>query len=156
MRAIPNPGTAIAAVARRYHDLFTDPAPRRLLMAATGSYLGDRLSTIALVALSFVIFAFSGASIAGLVVGVIVLDVGVQAAQISNQSRIYALKPEARSRVNTVYMVAYFIGGAIGSVVGTTAWRLSGWTGVCIAGLVFAGLAAWAHAARHEKALAAS
>ena len=85
-------------------------------------------------ALSFVVFAFSAKSIAGLVIGVIVLDVGVQAAQISNQSRIYALKPEARSRVNTVYMVAYFIGGALGSAVASLAWQAFGWAGVCVAG----------------------
>lgn len=108
--------------------------------------------SIGLVALAFVIFAFSSASIAGLVLGVIVLDIGVQAAQISNQSRIYALKPEARSRVNTVFMVCYFIGGASGSAVGAYAWRAFGWLGVCIAGVVFACLAA----ARHLTAPAAT
>lgn len=91
------------------------------------------------------IFGVSGASIAGLIVGVIVLDVGVQAAQISNQSRIYALSPHARSRVNTVYMVAYFIGGALGSGVGAVVWPMFGWLGVSAAGVVFAGLAAWNH-----------
>ncbi|CAE6707077.1 putative transporter [Paraburkholderia domus] len=101
--------------------------------------------SIALVAISFVVFALSAKSIAGLVIGVIILDIGVQAAQISNQSRIYALKPEARSRVNTVYMVAYFIGGAIGSGVGAAVWPIFGWIGVSIAGVVFAGLAAWNH-----------
>ncbi len=101
--------------------------------------------SIVLVAISFVVFGFSGASIAGLVVGVIVLDVGVQAAQISNQSRIYALKPDARSRVNTVYMVAYFIGGAVGSGVGAFVWPIFGWVGVSVAGVVFAALAAWNH-----------
>jgi predicted MFS family arabinose efflux permease len=87
----------------------------------------------------------SAKSIAGLVIGVIILDVGVQAAQISNQSRIYALKPEARSRVNTVYMVAYFIGGAVGSGVGAVVWPTFGWLGVSVAGVGFAGLAAWNH-----------
>lgn len=91
------------------------------------------------------IFALSGASIAGLVIGVVVLDVGVQAAQISNQSRIYALKPDARSRVNTVYMVCYFIGGALGSSAGVLAWRAFGWTGMCAAGLLFAALAGGFH-----------
>ena len=101
--------------------------------------------SIVLVAISFVVFGFSATSIAGLVVGVIVLDVGVQAAQISNQSRIYALKPDARSRVNTVYMVAYFIGGAAGSGVGAFVWPIFGWVGVSVAGVGFAGLAAWNH-----------
>ncbi|CAL8474497.1 MFS transporter [Caballeronia sp. S22] len=106
---------------------------------------------IGLVALSFVVFAFSAKSIAGLVVGVIVLDVGVQAAQISNQSRIYALKPEARSRVNTVYMVAYFIGGALGSAVASLAWQAMGWTGVCLAGLAATGLAGFSHWRGRDK-----
>jgi predicted MFS family arabinose efflux permease len=101
--------------------------------------------SIGLVGLSFVVFALSGASIIGLVIGVIVLDIGVQAAQISNQSRIYALKPEARSRVNTVYMVGYFIGGALGSAVGAFVWPMFGWVGVSIAGLGFTALAAWNH-----------
>ncbi|AJZ59554.1 sugar (and other) transporter family protein [Paraburkholderia fungorum] len=101
--------------------------------------------SIVLVAISFVVFALSAKSIVGLVIGVIVLDIGVQAAQISNQSRIYALKPEARSRVNTVYMVAYFIGGAVGSGVGAVVWPAFGWIGVSVAGVAFAGLAAWNH-----------
>jgi predicted MFS family arabinose efflux permease len=93
--------------------------------------------SIVLVALSFVVFGLSKASLVGLVLGVVILDIGVQAAQISNQSRIYALKPEARSRINTVYMVGYFIGGAMGSAVGALAWRNFGWTGVSVAGLAF-------------------
>ena len=107
--------------------------------------------SIVLVAISFVVFGFSAKSIAGLVIGVIVLDVGVQAAQISNQSRIYALKPDARSRVNTVDMVAYFIGGALGSAVGAAVWPVFGWVGVSVAGLVFAGLAAWNHLALQAR-----
>lgn len=108
--------------------------------------------SIALIALAFVVFAFSGRSIIGLVIGVIVLDIGVQAAQISNQSRIYALRPEARSRVNTVYMVAYFIGGAAGSAVGAATWHAFGWVGVCVAGLVFTALAGWIHTSTRSRA----
>ena len=112
--------------------------------------------SIALVALSFLVFAVSGSSLIGLVIGVIVLDVGVQAAQISNQSRIYALKPEARSRVNTVYMVSYFIGGAVGSGVGAFVWPLFGWVGVGVAGLVFAALAGLNHLRGRPEPIAAS
>lgn len=108
--------------------------------------------SIVLVALSFLIFGLSATSIAGLIVGVVVLDIGVQAAQISNQSRIYALKPEARSRVNTVFMVCYFIGGATGSAISALAWRRFGWTGVCAAGFAFALVAAARHAPWRKSA----
>jgi predicted MFS family arabinose efflux permease len=110
--------------------------------------------SIVLVALSFLIFGLSATSIAGLIVGVVVLDIGVQAAQISNQSRIYALKPEARSRVNTVFMVCYFIGGATGSALSALAWRRFGWTGVCAAGFAFALIAAARHAPWRKSAAA--
>jgi predicted MFS family arabinose efflux permease len=100
---------------------------------------------IGLVAISYLVFAVSGRSLVGLVIGVLVLDVGVQAAQISNQSRIYALKPDARSRVNTVYMTAYFIGGAAGSMIASIAWHAFGWVGVCVAGLAATGFAGWSH-----------
>jgi len=106
---------------------------------------------IVLVAVSFIVFAMSGSSLVGLVIGVIVLDIGVQAAQISNQSRIYALKPEARSRVNTVYMVVYFIGGAVGSAVASLAWHAFGWVGVCVAGLAATALAGLSHSRSRSK-----
>ncbi|CAB3766319.1 MFS transporter [Paraburkholderia solisilvae] len=111
--------------------------------------------SIGLTAVSFIVFALSASSLIGLVIGVIVLDVGVQAAQISNQSRIYALKPEARSRVNTIYMVAYFIGGAIGSAVAAAVWPRFGWVGVSIAGVLFSGIAAWNHLRTGRTAVAA-
>jgi len=98
-----------------------------------------------LTALSFVIFAVSSRSLIGLVIGVLVLDIGIQAAQISNQSRIYSIRPEARSRMNTVYMVSYFIGGAAGSAAGAFAWRHAGWLGVSGVGLLCAMVAGLNH-----------
>ena len=77
-------------------------------------------------------------SIALLVVGVLLMDVGVQATQISNQSRVYALQPEARNRLNTVYMTIYFVGGSLGSALGTWAWDRWAWPGVCAVGAGFA------------------
>lgn len=77
--------------------------------------------SIALIAVSFLIFGFAGTKLIGLIFGVIALDVGLQMAQVSNQSRIFSLKPEALSRVNTVYMTFYFICGAIGSATGVYA-----------------------------------
>lgn len=97
--------------------------------------------SIMLIAVSFLIFGISGTSLLGLVLGVIILDVGLQATQVANQARIFILKPEARSRVNTVYMTFYFICGAIGSTTGVYAWQRYEWNGVVIAGGVFTTIA---------------
>ncbi len=85
---------------------------------------------------SFVVMAFTGHWLIGLSVGVILLDVGVQTGHISNQTRIYNTFPEARSRANTVYMVSYFTGGALGSTLGNLGWNFAGWAGVCTVGIV--------------------
>ena len=66
--------------------------------------------------------------------GVVLLDAGVQSGHISNQTRIYGLLPEARSRLNMVYMMTYFIAGAMGSWVGSILWDRCGWGGVCALG----------------------
>jgi predicted MFS family arabinose efflux permease len=66
------------------------------------------------------------------ILGVILLEFGVQACQVSNQSRIHKLSSVARSRCNTVYMIIYFVGGAFGSLLGTCGWSIAKWNGVCI------------------------
>lgn len=101
--------------------------------------------TLLLVLISYVIFYFSSSSIAGLIIGVIVLDMGVQATHISNQSIIFALIPEARNRLNTVYMVSYFVGGASGTFLASLLWNNYGWTGVCAIGGGLAFIALVAH-----------
>jgi predicted MFS family arabinose efflux permease len=77
-------------------------------------------------------------TIAGLIAGVILLDFGVQSALVSNQHRIHALRPEARSRLNTVFMTGNFIGGSIGSIGATAAYHLIGWSGVSAWGAALA------------------
>jgi predicted MFS family arabinose efflux permease len=95
--------------------------------------------------LSWIVFAVAGRTLAGLVAGVVLLDLGAQGNQVSNQTRIYALRPEAHNRVNTVYMTIYFVGGAAGTMAGTWAWSRFGWNGVCAVGggAVAVALAQW-------------
>jgi predicted MFS family arabinose efflux permease len=109
---------------------------------------------IVVVLAAFAAFWLLGFHLWGLVVGVILLDAGVQAAQVANQSRVLGLLPGARNRVNTVYMISYFTGGSIGSLLGSWAWGRWHWHGVCAAGLVFISLAAMAFLAVGSEASA--
>lgn len=88
----------------------------------------------------YVVLGISGHSAIGIATGVVLLDLGVWAAQTANQQRIFAIAPEARSRLNSVYMVCYFAGGAFGSAVGSVAWRLGGWHAVTLVGGVLAAI----------------
>jgi predicted MFS family arabinose efflux permease len=101
---------------------------------------------LSLLSLGFCILWLLGYHILGLVLGVIVLDLGAQANQIANQTRIFGLVPGARGRINTVYMTTYFLGGSLGSLFSTIAWAHWGWGGVCALGLGLLGLAALRHA----------
>jgi predicted MFS family arabinose efflux permease len=83
--------------------------------------------------------------VAGLVVGVVVLDVGAQMTQVANQTRIFGLVPSARSRLNTVYMVLYFTGAAMGSWLSSLAWARWGWNGVSALALGLMALASLRH-----------
>jgi predicted MFS family arabinose efflux permease len=107
---------------------------------------------VALAVASWLIFGLWD-SIPGLIVGVIIMDLGAQSTVVSNQHLIYALRPEARSRLNTIFMTTMFVGGAFGSIGAIGAWESGGWLAVCCFGAALALIAAsvqkfaWATAA---------
>jgi len=82
-----------------------------------------------------------GGTIAGLAIGGILLDLGTQANLVTNQTRVYRLIPEARNRINTVFMVTYFVGGALGTFLSGLTWSLWQWNGVCVLGASLFGAA---------------
>ncbi len=81
------------------------------------------------------------ASVPGLLIGVVVLDVGIQLALISNQHIIYALDAQARSRINTIFMTSMFLGGAAGSALAVALWSYGAWSGVSLLGFALASIA---------------
>lgn len=90
------------------------------------------------VAIAFAFIAAGGHSLSWLIVGMVLLDLGNRAGFIANQARIYALRPEARSRMNTVFMVSYFLGGAFGAALGGAGALRAAWLGLSAIGALLA------------------
>jgi predicted MFS family arabinose efflux permease len=88
-------------------------------------------------AVAFVVLMLAESSLVMLALGVVVLDVGIIATMNGNQSTILSLAAEATSRTNTIYMVLYFVGGALGSYTGGLAWHHFDWPGVTVLGLLY-------------------
>lgn len=91
-----------------------------------------------LLMVSWVIFFISAHSVFGLIIGVILIDLGLQSLHITNQNIIFSKNPQARNRVNTIYMVGFFIGGSVGTTLGAIAWQYFGWLGVSSLGMLLA------------------
>ena len=104
-------------------------------------------ATLLLMLVSWLVLKLGADSVVVLIVGIMVLDLGVQGTQISNQIAIYRLHPDARSRITTAYMSAYFMGGVLCSSVTGALYASHGWTAVCDASarswLSLFGLATW-------------
>ncbi|MCC5655509.1 MFS transporter [Nostoc sp. XA010] len=82
---------------------------------------------VSMVIASLVIAKIASNSALAIALAVLLLDVGVQAIQVTNVARIYSLDAQSNSRINTVYMTTYFIGGSIGTSIGLFCWNLGGW-----------------------------
>jgi predicted MFS family arabinose efflux permease len=120
-------------------------------------------ASLALMAVSFLPIGLGGAhlghwSLVLLIIGVLLMDACVQASHVINQSVIYDLLPEARSRLTTIYMTTYFVGGAVGSAAGSQAYAHGGWAAASVTAAVFPvlGLGAWLADRRHERVRAAN
>jgi predicted MFS family arabinose efflux permease len=120
--------------------------------ASLGGRISDRKGTryvvgvsIGIVALAYLLLAGANSSLTLLVAGVIVLDIGVQAGLVSNQTRAFAVDPKAQGRINSLYMTATFLGGALGTIVSGWLMGRFGWSGVVVLGLALGTLAAVFH-----------
>lgn len=92
---------------------------------------------VALMLLAWIVF-LGWNNMAGMVVGILLLDAGEQCVLIANQHTIYALRPDARNRLNTLFMCVMFIGGACGSLTATGLWEAThNWTLISLAGGAF-------------------
>ncbi|HST40659.1 MAG TPA: MFS transporter [Conexibacter sp.] len=122
------------------------------LAAARAGRLADRGhgeattgAALVLLLLSWPLIALLDRSLIALALGVVLLDLAVQAIHVSNQTLLLAAAGAARSRVTAAYMVFYSLGSAAGALAATTVYAAAGWTGVCLqgAGLTAAALLLW-------------
>jgi len=89
---------------------------------------------LALMFLAWLPISMLDRSIYWLILGVLIIDFGLQATHVTNQGMIYRVRPDAQNRLTAAYMVFYSIGSAIGSSTSTIIYAHAGWTGVCISG----------------------
>lgn len=119
-------GAFIAPVSGRY----TDRRGARPVVVAGSLFV---------VAAFVVLWAGGNVSLVAVGLGVLLIDIGLNGALIANQTRVYALVPGARGRVNTVLFTVMFVFGALGAFAGSQAFLMAGWPGVCAVGLALSG-----------------
>jgi predicted MFS family arabinose efflux permease len=109
-----------------------------------------------LILFGFAVFALWGNTLMGMIIGVILVDLGVFGAQIPNQVRIFAIDPKAQSRINAIYMLCYYLGGALGSAIGVRIISMAGWNGLTLFGvfLVSTGLFYHLYSSKKQQAIA--
>ncbi|MEL0619509.1 MFS transporter [Psychrobacter proteolyticus] len=92
---------------------------------------------LALAAIGFAITGLFAGNLVSLIVGIILIDFAVFSAQVANQVRVFSIDPAAQSRINGIYMLGYYTGGALGSMAGVKAFALYQWPGVVVVSIVF-------------------
>ena len=113
--------------------------------ALTASFVGQAVKQVGvrrfnylgcvLFLLAWVSLAVWGNTYVGIIAGVLLIDVGMQCIQLSNQTRIFELCPSASNRVNTIFMTTYFAGGSLGTLLAGYSWEIVGWIGVVWTGV---------------------
>lgn len=116
--------------------------------ALTASYIGNYVQVLGVKRLNYIgcglIFVawfslYSGQnSYVGIIIGIFIIDIGMQCIQLSNQTTIFSLNPKAANRINTIFMTTYFIGGSIGTLLAGIFWHWFGWQGVVGTGITLA------------------
>ena len=106
---------------------------------------------LALLMLSFILLYVFRSAVIGMIAGIVLLDLAMQCIHISNQSRVYALLPNARNRLNTVYMTVSFTGTSAGSAIGLKVWDMGGWPAVCAAGVALTAAAFLIYGATYKR-----
>lgn len=102
-----------------------------------------RRIAVSLIIFSIIMMMIIPTSVIILVIAVLLLDVGVQAMQVTNVALIYTLDETSHSRINTIFMTSVFVGGALGTLAGVISWHQGGWLGVTGQMLIFAVFILW-------------
>jgi predicted MFS family arabinose efflux permease len=95
------------------------------------------LMVLTLAAIGFAITGVFAGNLIALIIGIILIDFAIFSAQVANQVRVFSIDPSAQSRINGIYMLGYYLGGALGSMAGVKAFAMYQWPGVVVVSIIF-------------------
>ncbi len=135
-------------LSQAYIGLFALVGASGAASAPLAGRLGDRgrgqIATgvaLGLGAVAMVLAGLGAGSLLVLGIAGVLLDAAVQTTLVTGQQAIYAIRPEARARMNTAYIATFFLGGAAGSALAGTLYNHYGWTAVAVLGAILPTLA---------------
>ncbi|MET8437870.1 MFS transporter [Streptomyces sp900116325] len=105
-------------------------------------------------ALAFALAGFGGHSVVLIALAAILMDMAVQTTLILGQHTVYQLDPAARARLNSAFIAMFFVGGAVGSQLGSVVYHAGGWTALTVLGAALPVVAFlyWTTERRHRAA----